>query len=243
MRNRARFFVYLFFISIFLGLLPLPALAATRVVYSRGNLGNTLLLQILRDTFPNDTIKIVWTNQRLQSQPQLQPRQGYRFKLQSRFQEWYRFKLQPPPQPRPQVEPQSGAQPQPGLQGLTQDEQMMFNLVDQERARVGLAPLAVDYELVRLARLKSQDMVDKGYFGHYSPTYGSPFEMMDKAGVKYRYAGENIAGASTVEAAFRALMNSPGHRANILGSRFSRIGIGVIPGGPYGKTITQMFAG
>jgi uncharacterized YkwD family protein len=119
----------------------------------------------------------------------------------------------------------------------------MFKLVNQERTRAGLSPLTIDYQLVKLARLKSQDMVDKGYFGHDSPTYGSPFDMMSRAGVKYRYAGENLAGASTVEAAHRALMNSSGHRANILNPKFTRIGIGVVSGGPYGKMFTQMFTG
>jgi uncharacterized YkwD family protein len=119
----------------------------------------------------------------------------------------------------------------------------MLDLVNQERLKAGLKPLAVDYRLVRLARLKSQDMVDKGYFGHYSSTYGSPFDMMKGAGVQYRYAGENLAGAPTVARAHSALMNSPGHRANILNPDFTHVGIGVVSGGPYGKMFTQMFVG
>jgi uncharacterized YkwD family protein len=119
----------------------------------------------------------------------------------------------------------------------------MISLVNQERQRAGLKALAVDQRLVRLARLKSQDMVDKGYFSHQSPTYGSPFDMMKNAGVSYRWAGENLAGAGSVDRAHESLMNSSGHRANILRPEFTHIGIGVVSGGPYGKMYTQMFIG
>ena len=98
-------------------------------------------------------------------------------------------------------------------------------------------------ELTRLARLKSQDMINLNYFAHQSPTYGSPFDMMKAAGVTYRYAGENLAGAPTVEQAHTGLMNSPGHRANILNPNFTHIGIGAITGGRYGMMFTQMFVG
>lgn len=150
-------------------------------------------------------------------------------------------KNQTKPQPQPQPQPQPASQPP--VQGLTRDEQTMVNLVNQERIKAGLAPLTIDYTLVKLARMKSQDMIAKGYFGHISPTYGSPFDMMTKAGVTYRTAGENIAGAQTVEMAHTNLMNSPGHRANILNPNYTRIGIGIIDGGPYGKMFTQMFIG
>ncbi|MBO8127800.1 MAG: hypothetical protein H0Z39_01160 [Peptococcaceae bacterium] len=152
---------------------------------------------------------------------------------------------EPQPHPQPQPEPQPQPQPEPGdSQGiLTADEAKMFELVNQERAKRGLAPLQVDPELVKLARLKAQDMVDKGYFAHYSPTYGSPFDMMRKFGVSYRYAGENLSGAPTVERAHTGLMNSPGHRANILSKNYTRAGIGVIEGSRYGKIWVQMFTG
>jgi len=97
--------------------------------------------------------------------------------------------------------------------------------------------------LVNLARLKAQDMIDKKYFSHTSPTYGSAFDMMKAAGISYSYAGENLAGAPSVEGAQTGLMNSAGHRANILNPNYSRIGIGVIDGGPYGKMFVQMFVG
>ncbi|RKO68230.1 CAP domain-containing protein [Desulfofundulus salinus] len=145
---------------------------------------------------------------------------------------------QPAPEPDPQPVPQSGP-----VDGLTVDEQQMVQLVNQERVRYGLAPLKVNMELVKVARLKAKDMVEKDYFSHTSPTYGSPFEMMGQFGITYRYAGENLAGAPTVEIAHKSLMNSPGHRANILNADFKEIGIGVVPSPRYGKIFVQMFTG
>lgn len=153
---------------------------------------------------------------------------------------------QPDPQPQPQPQPEPQPQPQPQSQpvaGLNADEQRMLELVNQERVKAGLKPLQIDMALVRLARLKAQDMIDRGYFSHTSPTYGSPFDMMRAAGVQYRYAGENLAGAPTVSSAHTNLMDSPGHRANILNANFTKIGIGVVSGGPYGKMFVQMFIG
>ena len=78
----------------------------------------------------------------------------------------------------------------------------------------------MDVELSRVARAKSEDMRDNGYFSHESPTYGSPFDMMRKFGIRFRTAGENIAaGYPTPEAAVKGWMNSSGHRANILSSQ------------------------
>ncbi|MGQ9532731.1 MAG: CAP domain-containing protein [Desulfotomaculales bacterium] len=126
---------------------------------------------------------------------------------------------------------------------LARDEARMLALVNQARAESGLAPLTADPDLVRLARLKARDMVERGYFGHQSPTYGSPFDMLRSAGISYRYAGENLAGAPDVETAHNNLMASPGHRANILNRNYTRVGIGVVEGGPYGKVFVQLFLG
>lgn len=151
----------------------------------------------------------------------------------------------PTPQPQPQPEPEPEPQPEPEqpAQGLSADEQTMLNLVNSARASAGLQPLQADMSLVKLARLKGQDMIDKNYFSHTSPTYGSPFDMMKSAGISYRYAGENLAGAPTVDSAHTNLMNSSGHRANILNGNFTKVGIGVVNGGPYGKMFVQMFIG
>jgi len=149
----------------------------------------------------------------------------------------------------PAVPSQAGSVPSPTASpagtgfALTPQEQQMVDLVNQERIKAGLQPLTVDRKLTELARLKAQDMVKNNYFDHISPTYGSPFDMMRQAGITYRTAGENIAAASSVERAHTALMNSSGHRANILNPNFTRIGIGIVPDPTYGLMISQMFIG
>ena len=127
--------------------------------------------------------------------------------------------------------------------GLTANEQQMLNSVNAERAKAGLPALKADLELTRVARIKSQDMISKNYFSHNSPTYGSPFQMLSKFGISYRTAGENIAGNGSVTGAHTSLMNSSGHRANILGSQYTHVGIGIVSGGQYGMMFTQMFVG
>lgn len=123
-------------------------------------------------------------------------------------------------------------------------EQQVVELVNQERAKAGLKPLTYDGQLSQVARLKSQDMRDKNYFSHTSPTYGSPFDMMKSYGISYRTAGENIAaGQATPAQVVQAWMNSPGHRANILNSQYTHIGVGYAQGGSYGHYWTQMFIG
>ncbi|WP_378953220.1 CAP domain-containing protein [Pelosinus sp. sgz500959] len=145
------------------------------------------------------------------------------------------------PAPTPTPTPVSSSSNLPT--SLTAMEQQMVDLVNQERVNQGLKPLEVDMRLVKAARLKSQDMIDKNYTGHISPTYGSPFDMLKSMGITYKTAGENIAGAGTVERAHTNLMNSAGHRANILYTQYTKIGIGIIQGGPYGLMITQIFMG
>lgn len=127
--------------------------------------------------------------------------------------------------------------------GATEDELLMLNLVNEERKAAGLQPLKLNLELTEVARLKSQDMIDNNYFAHDSPTYGSPFEMMRQFGISYRTAGENLAMHPSVHSAHQGLMNSPGHRANILNPSFTEIGIGIRRKGNGQYYITQMFIG
>jgi len=122
-----------------------------------------------------------------------------------------------------------------------QAEAQMVTLVNEERAAVGLAALTIDLRLVPVARAHSEEMFRLRYFGHQSPSGSSPFDRLDAAGIKYSRAGENLAYAQSVAVAHRGLMQSEGHRANILRPEFTRIGIGVISAGPYGKMFTQMF--
>jgi len=118
-------------------------------------------------------------------------------------------------------------------------EQEVINLVNQEREKAGLPALEYDWELARVAKYKSQDMKDQNYFSHNSPVYGSPFAMMQNFGINYKSAGENIArGQRSAEQVVNAWMNSSGHRANIMSSDFTHIGVGYVESGHYW---TQMF--
>ncbi len=117
----------------------------------------------------------------------------------------------------------------------------VLNLVNKERAKENLAPLKLNAELTKIAQLKSEDMKNKNYFDHTSPTYGSPFAMMKQFGINYKYAGENIAkGQKTAEAVVTAWMNSEGHRKNILNKNFTEMGLGYIKSGST-TYWTQMF--
>ena len=118
-------------------------------------------------------------------------------------------------------------------------EQEVVKLVNVERAKAGLPALKEDWELSRVAKYKSQDMHDKKYFDHTSPTYGSPFTMMKNFGITYKSAGENIAqGQRTAAEVMKAWMNSEGHKANIMSKSFTHIGVGYVADGNYW---TQMF--
>lgn len=126
---------------------------------------------------------------------------------------------------------------------MNTDEQEVFNLINNQRTSNGLTALKNDSELQRVARIKAQDMVDKNYFSHQSPTYGSPFDMMKSFKISYKSAGENIAANSSNNGAVNAWMNSSGHRANILNGSFNYTGIGVVSSPKYGKMYVQMFIG
>ena len=118
--------------------------------------------------------------------------------------------------------------------GTQSVEKQVITLVNQERAKAGLPALKEDWELSRVAKYKSQDMHDKRYFDHNSPTYGSPFDMMKSFGINYRYAGENIAmGQTSAQQVMNAWMNSSGHKANILSRNFTHIGVGYVADGHY----------
>ena len=122
---------------------------------------------------------------------------------------------------------------------VTEFEQEVIRLVNEIRTENGLKALTYDWELARVARYKSQDMKDSGYFAHNSPIYGTPFQMIKNFGISYRSAGENIAkGYATPQAVVNGWMNSSGHRANILNTSYTHIGVGYVASGNYW---TQMF--
>ena len=145
------------------------------------------------------------------------------------------------PDAEPTIEPASDAEEPESAYRLSEYELKVVDLINGIRRQNGLGELTIDAELSRVARIKSQDMHDKGYFDHNSPTYGTPFEMMRAFGIRYRTAGENIAyGYRTPQAVVDGWMNSDGHRANILNASFTRIGMGYVADGGYW---TQMFIG
>jgi uncharacterized YkwD family protein len=146
------------------------------------------------------------------------------------------------PQPV-QQQPVTAALPSstPTTSSLSAYEQKVVDLTNQERAKNGLTALKVDTTLSKMAHEKSRDMSANSYFSHTSPTYGSPFDMMKKYGITYRYAGENIAmGQQTPEEVVKAWMNSEGHRKNILSPNYNYIGVGYVEQGNYW---TQEFIG
>jgi len=118
----------------------------------------------------------------------------------------------------------------------------MIDLVNKERTSRGLNALAFDSLLRDTARFHSGDMFRRGYFSHYSPEGESVADRGKKYGVKYSVIGENLAYAPTLELAHKGLMNSEGHRANILSPEYNKIGIGVIDGKEYGLMFTQVFS-
>ena len=110
----------------------------------------------------------------------------------------------------------------------TSQENEVARLVNAERAKAGLPALKINWQLSRVARYKSADMAERGYFSHYSPTYGTPFHMMENFGLRFSAAGENIAyGQRTPAEVMRDWMNSPGHRNNIMSRSYTEIGVGL----------------
>lgn len=121
-------------------------------------------------------------------------------------------------------------------------EQEMLVRLNQERTSRGLSAVSFSAELASVGRAHCTDMFKRGYFSHYTPEGLSPFDRMAAADINFRYAGENLALAPNVELAMQGLMNSPGHKANILSKDFGKVGIGAIDGGVYGQMYCQEFS-
>lgn len=130
----------------------------------------------------------------------------------------------------------------PSIDDVKALENEVIRLVNVERSNRGLRTLSANWQLSRVARYKSQDMISKNYFSHTSPTYGSPFRMMESFGVKFSAAGENIAyGQRSPKEVMNSWMNSPGHRSNILSPTYTQIGVGVAKTSSGTFYWTQMF--
>ena len=120
-------------------------------------------------------------------------------------------------------------------------EAEMLDMLNEERRKKGLDPLQADEESKTVARNHSLDMFSRGYFSHISPEGQTPGNRMRKGGVRFITSGENLALGQTLLICHNGLMNSPGHRANILNPAYGRVGIGILDGGKYGLMITQNF--
>jgi uncharacterized protein YkwD len=129
----------------------------------------------------------------------------------------------------------ANAKPRPDL------EARMLELVNEERIKEGLQLLVADTSLKKVARAHSQDMFARGYFAHSTPEGISPADRVKAAGIKYLITGENLALGPTLTICHTGLMNSPGHRANILHKSYGRVGIGILDGGLRGLMVSQEF--
>lgn len=123
-----------------------------------------------------------------------------------------------------------------------QAEIKMFELVNKERASRGVKTLSFDNSLREVGRGHSADMFRRGYFSHYSPEGKTVADRAEAAGIDFLIIGENLAYAPNVDLAHKGLMNSEGHRANILSEDYNKVGIGVMDGGIYGEMFTQVFS-
>jgi uncharacterized protein YkwD len=123
---------------------------------------------------------------------------------------------------------------------MSQLEEEMVELINDERTRRGLEPLEPDDQLARVARRHSADMSARGYFSHNSPEGKDAFDRMRDANIRFRAAAENLARARTVASAHTGLMNSPLHRTNILSRKYGRVGIGIVKT-DRGLMISQVF--
>lgn len=122
-------------------------------------------------------------------------------------------------------------------------EQRMLELLNAERLQRGLNPLQLDPRLSAIARSHAAEMFQEGYFAHQSPITGTPFDRLNAAGIDYTLAGENLAFAQSVDDAHQGLMDSPGHRANILEPGYDRVGIGAVSSKRHGTMYAQLFVG
>ena len=126
---------------------------------------------------------------------------------------------------------------------LTQEEQDLLALINNEREKNNLSSLKIDKELQNIARLKANDLVNNNYFSHISPIYGTPFEMLKSNKISYKTASENIAGNSSISGAFTSWMNSESHKSNILSNNYNYTGLAVVDSIAYGKIIVELFIG
>lgn len=110
---------------------------------------------------------------------------------------------------------------------VTTAEKNAVELMNADRRANGLSDLKVSSAVTAVARSHAQDMVNRKFFSHSNPDGKTPSDRLKAAGISYSAVGENIAENTSVQAAETAFMNSSGHRANILNSKYTTVGIGV----------------
>jgi uncharacterized protein YkwD len=121
------------------------------------------------------------------------------------------------------------------------EEEEMLKLVNRERTSRGLKPLVMDEEARKAARDYGKYLFENGIFSHIDLDGKGPGDRLKNYNTEFTMAGENLAYAPELAIAHQGLMDSQGHRENILHPFFGRIGIGVIDGGSYGKIYVQEF--
>ncbi|MGI6129699.1 MAG: CAP domain-containing protein [bacterium] len=154
----------------------------------------------------------------------------------------------PSPNPNPNPNPPDGGQPEePPTDipaGLTAEEQQLINYINQERAKAGVGPVTVDLELVRVARIRANKLVEIRSYEHNIPGLGTAGQHLTREGYKYSYLGENLAAAGSVYQAHANLIRSSGHRAIMLDPKFNKVGVGVsrYTGNMSGVMVIEIFA-
>jgi uncharacterized protein YkwD len=131
------------------------------------------------------------------------------------------------------------------VQTLTTDsesETEMFNVTNEERRKHGIGSLSWDDDLSKVGREYGIDMWQRKFFGHYSPEGENVGDRLRNMDIDFTYAGENLALAPGVTIAHVGLMNSEGHRENILDKNYKKLGIGCVDNGVYGKIFVQVFS-
>jgi hypothetical protein len=129
-----------------------------------------------------------------------------------------------------------------GAASATQDaEQELLRLMNQERAQRGAPPLALDERLSEAARAHSEEMARRRQLSHRFPHEEKLQERLARTGVSFDAVAENVAHSSSASGAHVELMNSSGHRANILNAKYNAVGVGVVESGDH-LYITQAFA-
>lgn len=198
---------------------------ASSISTSRKNKSTVQTKQVPPYTLPDGLLEIRVPGQSPIGAPNQAPTQQ---PVQSPTQQPVRQQPVSPPTQQPSPPAQQTGQPAKDTQGFTQQ---VLDLVNKQRQNAGLNTLNMDGSLSNMALVKAQDMINNNYFDHNSPTYGSPFDMMQQFGIPYSYAGENIAkGQTSAQQVMNDWMNSEGHRANIMNNNFKKIGIGYYNG-------------